>query len=88
MKTTLHTPGPWAISGIYHSIFIAPDDGKSGGLAKVFGCGPNAEANARLIASAPDMFDALQDICDAFEDQDSTLMDQCRAALAKAKGEK
>jgi hypothetical protein len=43
-------------------------------------------ANARLISSAPDMLDALQAICDAFGDQDSLLIDQCKAALAKAKG--
>jgi len=43
-------------------------------------------ANARLISAAPDMFQALQAICDAFGDQDSLLIDQCKAALAKAKG--
>lgn len=45
------------------------------------------EANANLIASAPDMFDALQAIVDAFGDQDSLLIDQAKAALSKAKGE-
>lgn len=33
------------------------------------------------------MQDALQAICDAFGDQDSLLIDQCKEALAKAKGE-
>ena len=33
------------------------------------------------------MRDALQAIVDAFGDQDSLLIDQCKAALAKAKGE-
>lgn len=41
----------------------------------------------RLFAAAPDMFDALQAIVDAFGDQDSILIDQCKAALSKAKGE-
>lgn len=43
-------------------------------------------ANANLISACPDMFDALQAICDAFGDQDSLLIDQCKAALSKAKG--
>jgi hypothetical protein len=47
----------------------------------------NALADARLISSAPEMFQALQAICDAFGDQDSLLIEQCKAALAKAKGE-
>lgn len=41
-------------------------------------------ANARLISAAPDMFDALQAIVDAFGDRDSLLIDQAKAALAKA----
>lgn len=45
------------------------------------------EANAKLIAAAPDMFDALQAIIDAFGDQDSLLIDQCKTALYKAKGD-
>ena len=44
-------------------------------------------ANAKLIASAPDMFDALQAIVDAYGDRDTLLIAQCKAALAKAKGE-
>ena len=39
---------------------------------------------ARLIASAPDLLDALHAIIDAFGHQDSLLMDQCKAALSKA----
>ncbi len=40
----------------------------------------------RLIAAAPEMLDALQAIVDAFGDQDSILIDQCKAALGKAIG--
>jgi hypothetical protein len=43
-------------------------------------------ANARLISAAPDMFDALQAICDAFIHQDNLLISQAKAAIAKAKG--
>ena len=41
-----------------------------------------------LISAAPDMFQALQAIVDAFGDRDSILIDQCKAALNKAKGVK
>jgi hypothetical protein len=41
---------------------------------------------AELKKTAQGMQDALQAICDAFGDQDSLLIDQCKAALAKAKG--
>lgn len=42
-------------------------------------------ANARLISAAPDMFDALRAVvCSAR--RDSLLIDQARAALAKAEG--
>lgn len=40
----------------------------------------------RLNDSAPDMFDALQAVCDAYGEQDSLLMAQVKAALDKAKG--
>jgi len=41
---------------------------------------------AILKRTSQEMQDALQAICDAFGDQDSLLIDQCKAALAKAKG--
>lgn len=50
---------------------------------------PNKEgkANARLIAAAPDMFQALQCVVDLLGDQEGIFIEQCKAALAKAKGE-
>ncbi len=42
---------------------------------------------AKLKRTSQEMQDALQAIVDAFGDQDSLLIDQCKAALAKAKGE-
>ncbi len=43
--------------------------------------------NQNLIDAAPEMLQALQAITDAFMHRDSIIIDQCRAALAKAKGE-
>ena len=90
-----HTPGPWepdirlaqamvtdsngnAIADIARHEFSATEQSYSDECIA---------ANARLISAAPDMFDALQAIVDAFGDQDSILIDQAKAALAKAKGE-
>ena len=56
--TTQHTKGPWEISatGTEWDICMA---GGGDMLADLSGC-PNAEANARLIAAAPELLEALQ----------------------------
>ena len=48
---------------------------------------PEGKANAHLISACPDLLSALQAIVDAFGDQNSLLIDQCKSALRKAKGE-
>lgn len=45
-----------------------------------------AEANARLIAAAPEMLEALEGIL-AITDRDHAAWNKARAAIAKAKGE-
>lgn len=93
MTTPTHTPGPWRLenhSG-YRFLFKINSGAKGHPLGVTFqpiaGLSDREnEANARLIASAPDMLDALQAIVDAFGDQDSILIDQCKAALNKATG--
>lgn len=50
---------------------------------------PEATANARLMAAAPDLLDALRDLIDYFGDADidnglDEALTQCRAAIAKA----
>jgi hypothetical protein len=98
---TQHTPGPWEIgispSG-HRAIFAEFCDGATD-IATPIGmqdCDGDdwtaiddgeAQANIRLICAAPDMFDALQAIVDAYGDRDTLLIAQCKAALAKAKGE-
>jgi hypothetical protein len=77
MNTTQHTPGPWA--KVYGAIM---KDGKSICEFREH----TSEADQNLIASAPDMFDALQAVCDAYGDRDTLLMAQVKAALDKAKG--
>lgn len=74
-----HTPGPWYPS--FGKIIAA-------NAIEVCSMPSRDSANAALISAAPDMFDALQAIVDAFGDRDSILIDQCKAALNKTKGVK
>jgi hypothetical protein len=67
----VHTPGPWRFehySDLYHDIY-----GADGSLI-VDDCGVIGQANARLIAAAPDLLAA----CLAFMEADN----QCGANLA------
>jgi hypothetical protein len=56
-----HTPGPWRIADEGSSedgpLIIAPDDFA---FVQVYGNNKKAKANARLIAAAPEMFEALK----------------------------
>jgi len=52
-------------------------------------------ANANLIAAAPDLFEALEELAamverqeDFNDDGDGLAIDRCHAAIAKAKGRK
>ncbi len=87
MNTTQHTPGPWGFTPTA-TLNDAPCRweilGAGGVIAETND--HTTDANARLIASAPDMLDALQAVCDAYGDRDTLLMAQVKAALAKAKG--
>lgn len=103
---TKHTPGPWQVkydeqtgrpSGIY-----APDDagipGAVGHIVRLRGLGlpssEKAQANARLIAAAPDLLEALI-VAKATIDELNAMcrattypkvFDQINAAIAKATG--
>lgn len=97
-----HTAGPWAYKRADH-----PTDGeydfavRAGGkvIAEAFGrvdhgeAGKRpAEANARLMAAAPELLAALKAFAEASEEFPSLLeplsdlVDDARAAIAKAEG--
>jgi hypothetical protein len=61
-----HTPGPWEVDRHYWTIQRRlPEGADSGELIEVFGRltgGENSEANARLIAAAPDLLKALVEL--------------------------
>jgi hypothetical protein len=86
-----HTPGPWKFALFEH----APNEAFvqwRAGYAEVHGSRAGREANARLIAAAPDLLAALQALVD-LDDGDSPALwahsgdfERARAAIAKATG--
>lgn len=94
-----HTPGPWRIDGLTkRGVYARITGGDWYYFAKVvvkFADEPSpvGAANARLIAAAPDLLEALEKIlvsdregypnCNLFSDD----LARAKAAVAKAKGE-
>jgi len=95
VTTAPHAPGPWkaAPKAAWFRGQRHPDDGKiaihpvggTGTIANVYGRG-----NARLIAAAPFLLDALEDLMDAIgthdPDWDWQERQAARDAIAEAKG--
>lgn len=86
-----HTPGPWVYSGLNNKADVSATifSGKTGDLV---GSIITSQANANLIAAAPDLLSALRDIM-AIETGPwvigyQHLEKKARAAIAKAEGNK
>jgi hypothetical protein len=97
-----HTPGPWSArrnpwvrweihyAGGQLAVIAKPDDPASPPPVS------ETEANAHLIAAAPDLYDVVEALIAIREhpsyisgmaaDENSPLIDAARAALAKARG--
>ena len=93
MSEARHTPGPWTAfyKAKYNEWHVAVPSGSGWNLALfsdgLEGPDEDREANARLIAAAPDLLYALQLICDAGAERIGiSHMDRARAAVAKAEG--
>jgi len=91
-----HTPGPWTANEEFddgESLGIAITAGRLGQVVRVFDVGQEGFANAHLIAAAPDLLEALQNLtaCCFFptsgNDAFQTTVDRARTALVKATGE-
>lgn len=83
---TQHTPGPWVI-GLREDQTIFTEGLRR--VATVEGARKDWRANARLIAAAPDMLAALEDIRDYIDDPNMPmreLLARVSAAIAQAKG--
>ena len=82
---TEFTPGPWsAYKGI---VWTSKDDIVADCNGTIFDP-PEDDANARLIAAAPDLLSALGMLVKMIEDDDWTTveLDEAREAIAKAEG--
>ena len=102
--TTTHTPGPWEIvkdrdstqSYVTYRIgraAISTEKGVTCSNSSALMSVEEAEANARLIAAAPDLLEALQDCLalmvngpDGCADDPIRIETVARAAIAKAEG--
>jgi hypothetical protein len=83
----LHTPGPWTQQGGVHvtNDYVKGPDGEL--IAAVYAPAPSA--NARLIAAAPDLLEALHNMVALAayyftDDSQQLALAQARDALAKA----
>lgn len=91
MRAVKHTSGPWMFvrNAVTHSYRI---ENEYHTVARIVGTGPTPDANAKLIAAAPDMAEALlkvrtdmlRDDFDSENDRCEYVLNYVRAALAKA----
>lgn len=95
MNPLKHTPGPWNVDGdatVYGPRFSIANDKEQIGRFEVADCKgykQEREANAHLIASAPDLLRALEWLVDDWERVTGrTLPDdhEAKAAISRAKG--
>jgi len=79
-----HTPGPWTIRALNNNggVYSVQDsEGHEKGRTRIH--------DARLIAAAPELLEALRLIASASQGHDWAGVNQCaRAAIAKATGGK
>lgn len=81
-----HTPGPWKVEdGIF---VVGPDRVSIFGGASTKRSDDVCEANARLIAAAPEMFEYLCNLARvwAMSQGENATLDILRALLAKVEG--
>lgn len=87
-----HTPGPWRVNESKISgkdnisdltEIVGPQrNGSQRLIAKMYGCAlPEGQANARLIAAAPELFEALRDIYAALVIEEISAETRTRARL-------
>ena len=96
MTQTAHTPGPWKINWQMHNLRIFQDKGDTWNIASIASTRrekTEQEANAALIAAAPELLAALQAITAAMPLNggmvrfDGDELAAARAAIAKATGQ-
>ena len=102
-----YTPGPWEIEGHYHFGYKWISGPEHSQLAQVVWCmeyedrSPSCEANAHLIAAAPELLEALEYYAEkvadlnrygvmietSFRELELDLGSKAEAAIEKARGQ-
>ena len=88
MSEAKHTPGPWQWTQHFDPTRSIYKDG-FGQIARLYDSSAGTgKANARLIAAAPDLLDALEFVMNRLVDkhEDDIAAQKARAAIAKATG--
>ena len=91
-ENATHTPGPWVVHPTTHHPAVRSVGTSDTGPRRICTVGsmngnPVDKKNARLIAAAPELLEALQFVMAASGEQLSTAFEQAQAAIAKATGE-
>ena len=82
---TSHTPGPWEVFESHTGIYIL-DSAEQAAVCRLEWC-LEAEANARLIAAAPELLALLKRICyKVAVCYDGGVWREARAAIDKVEG--
>lgn len=82
-----HTPGPWTVGGdnvVYDEKHRDPICDTS------FRCDEVSSANSKLIAAAPDLLEALEEIMSSYDPYEPICEENAqlaRKAIARARGE-
>ena len=74
-KKVKHTPGPWKVDHVFKSDIysFAPQEELLASVYPMKRAEGSWEANARLIAAAPELLEALEEIIKAWRDDETTL---------------
>ncbi len=90
MSTANHTPGPWTAeatrAGKVFEVYFGDAEAGDAGCGWATLAGDNQAANARLVAAAPELLDALQR-CLRYGGLYPDLAEEVRTLIAKATGE-
>jgi len=83
----IHTPAPWTYRPAGNFKYPIVQRGDEGGFVVSGLSSSRQEADARLIAAAPDLLEALRSVLSDYEASPCPMRDvvaQARAAIAKA----
>ena len=80
----MHTPGPWSFKDGFVLAVGPVNDPEGDAVAHIVAHPLEAFDDARLIAAAPDLLEALKVMWAMYKEDDNEATDQARAALDQA----